>query len=66
MGVELWNIQETAKALRVCEKSVASYVKSGQLTAVRLGTALRFSPSDVADFISRKKVGPAAETAIAS
>ena len=46
---------EAADALRVHPRTVQRLVERGQLSAVHLGTAVRFDPADIADLTDRLK-----------
>lgn len=47
--------REAAKALSVCEKTLWSLTKRGELPAVRIGRAVRYDVSDLQAFIDRQK-----------
>ncbi len=51
----LLTTQEAADALRVHPRTVQRLVERGQLSAVHLGTAVRFDPADIADLTDRLK-----------
>jgi excisionase family DNA binding protein len=51
----LLTTQEAADALRVHPRGVQRLVERGQLSAVHLGTAVRFDPADIADLTDRLK-----------
>jgi excisionase family DNA binding protein len=51
----LLTTQEAADMLRVHPRTVQRLVERGQLSAVHLGTAVRFDPADVADLTERFK-----------
>jgi excisionase family DNA binding protein len=48
---------EVAKTLRVNVLTVYSYIRRGDLKAIRLGRGYRIMPEDLALFIESKKVG---------
>jgi excisionase family DNA binding protein len=51
----LLTTQEAADALHVHPRTVQRLVERGQLSAVHLGTAVRFDPADIADLTDRLK-----------
>jgi excisionase family DNA binding protein len=51
----LLTTQEAADALHVHPRTVQRLVERGQLSAVHLGTAVRFVPADIADLTDRLK-----------
>jgi excisionase family DNA binding protein len=51
----LLTTQEAAEALHVHPRTVQRLVERGQLSAVHLGTAVRFDPADIADLTDRLK-----------
>ena len=62
----LLTTREAADALRVHPRTVQRLVERGQLSAVHLGTAVRFDPADIADLTDRLKrrgSGPMTPTA---
>jgi excisionase family DNA binding protein len=48
---------EVAKTLRVNVLTIYSYIRRGDLKAIRLGRGYRITPKDLALFIESKKVG---------
>jgi excisionase family DNA binding protein len=54
----LLTTNEAADLLHVHPRTVQRLVERGQLCAVRLGSAVRFDPDDVAGLIDRVKRGP--------
>ena len=60
-NVGLLTASQVARKLNICERSVFSLTKSGELPAVRLGRAVRYALEDVASFILRNKDGAEAE-----
>ena len=51
----LFTTQETASLLRVHPRTVQRLVERGQLSAIRVGAAVRFDPADVAELTARLK-----------
>jgi excisionase family DNA binding protein len=51
----LLTTREVADALHVHPRTVQRLVERGQLSAVHLGTAVRFDPADIADLTDRLK-----------
>lgn len=51
----LLTTREAADALRVHPRTVQRLVERGQLSAVHLGTAIRFDPADIAELTDRLK-----------
>jgi len=49
--------RETAKTLAICEKSLFNLTRRGELRAIRIGRAVRYSVSDLQAFIDRAKGG---------
>lgn len=49
--------REAAKALAICEKTLWSLTKRGELPAVRLGRSVRYAISDLEAFIARRRAG---------
>lgn len=47
--------REAAKALSICEKTLWSLSKRGELPAVRIGRAVRYDVADLQVFIDRQK-----------
>jgi excisionase family DNA binding protein len=58
----LLTTQEAADALQVHPRTVQRLVERGQLSAVHLGTAVRFDPADIADLTDRLKRRPSGLT----
>ena len=46
----LYTTDEVAKLLRVSQRTVQEWIRSGTLTAVRYGRLLRIRPADLATF----------------
>jgi len=53
--LELLTVSEVCGVLRCHEKTVYRWVKNGRLTAVRVGTRLKFDPADLASFIASRR-----------
>jgi excisionase family DNA binding protein len=51
----LLNSRQAAKALGVCERTLYSLTKSGQLHPVHIGRAVRYDRQDLREFIDRQK-----------
>lgn len=51
----LWTKRQTGGVLGVCDKTLHNLEKRGQLKPIRIGTALRYDPADVAAFIESQK-----------
>jgi excisionase family DNA binding protein len=58
----LLTTSEAADLLHVHPRTVQRLVERGELSAVRLGAAVRFDPADVADLTARLKRRAAGET----
>lgn len=54
---KLLSVAELADMLSVNQLTVRRMVKRGQLTAVRIGRAVRFDPDDVAVFLASVRIG---------
>lgn len=50
---KLLTIDEVADMLQCCQRSVAAWTASGELTSVKLGRLRRYRPEDVEDFVRR-------------
>ena len=46
--------KETAKALGICERSLYALTKAGELRAVKIGRAVRYSLNDLKSWIEKK------------
>ncbi len=55
----LLTVRQVAGMLGVCERTVFSLTQAGTLPAARIGRAVRYDPSDVAEFIAASKSGGA-------
>lgn len=53
-GRLLLTSKEAAKALSVCERTLYGLTKTGELPAIRIGRAVRYSVQDLKDFIEKK------------
>lgn len=49
--------KEAAWSLRICEKSLFTLTKSGDIQAVRFGRNVRYDPADLRNWIERQKAG---------
>lgn len=54
--LKVYTIKETAELLKVTTRSIYSYIKSGKLHAVKIGTQWRITQKDIEDLL---KVGTA-------
>jgi excisionase family DNA binding protein len=53
----LLDIKEAAVILRICKRKVWELSNTGELPSVRIGRALRFDPTDLAEAIDKWKTG---------
>jgi excisionase family DNA binding protein len=53
--LELLTVSEVCAILRCHEKTLYQWVKRGSLTAIRIGSKLKFDPADVAAFIVSRR-----------
>ena len=53
----LLTTRQAAEALQVCEKTVFNLTRSGQLRAVKIGSAVRYAVADIEAFIQSAKGG---------
>jgi excisionase family DNA binding protein len=53
----LWTLKETARFLGVHPKTLERWVRSRRIPCVRVGTRIRFDPSDVVAWVSARKEG---------
>jgi excisionase family DNA binding protein len=53
--LELLTVREVCAILRCHEKTLYQWVKKGSLTAIRIGSKLKFDPADVAAFIHSRR-----------
>ena len=53
--LELLTVSEVCAIQRCHEKTLNQWVKKGSLTAIRIGSKLKFDPADVAVFISARR-----------
>lgn len=51
----LLDLKETARALKLSDRTVWTLANTGQLKSIRIGRSRRFDLADVRDFIERKK-----------
>lgn len=54
---DLWDVRRTAQFLGVHEKTIRRMVAAGGLPCVRIGSRLRFLPSDIFRWVSARKEG---------
>ena len=54
---KLLTVNELAEMLSVNQLTVRRMVQRGQLTAVRIGRAIRFDPDDVEEFLDSVRIG---------
>lgn len=57
----LLDIRETARALKLSDRTVWSLANTGELRSVRIGRSRRFDLRDVHAFVERKKQGSDAD-----
>lgn len=50
-GVKLYNIKETAEALRVTPQTIRAYIKQGMLKTVRIGKPILISHNSITNFL---------------
>ena len=53
--LELLTVSEVCAILRCHEKTLYQWVKTGSLTAIRVGCKLKFDPADLAAFIDSRR-----------
>lgn len=53
--LELLTVSEVSAILRCDEKALYQWLKKGRLTAIRVGSRLKFDPVDVATFIASRR-----------
>lgn len=51
---ELWDVSELCATLRVARSTVYDWVHAGFVPHVRLGTCVRFRPSDIQAWLDQK------------
>jgi len=51
----LLTAREAAKGLNVCEKTLWTLTKNGEIPAVRIGRAVRYDPADLRAWIEKAK-----------
>lgn len=59
----LLTAREAAKALNICERTLYSLTKAGELPVVRIGRAVRYNVQDIKDFIEKKSSENSKKTA---
>ena len=47
--------REAARLLSISERTLYSWTKRGDIPVVKLGTAVRYDPKDLAAFVEQKK-----------
>jgi excisionase family DNA binding protein len=52
---QLLTVREIAQRLRVCSATVYKLCAAGELVHVRISNAIRFSPSELAEFLARRR-----------
>jgi excisionase family DNA binding protein len=55
--LELLTVSEVCAILRCHEKTLYQWVKRGSLTAIRIGSKLKFDPADLATFLASRRTG---------
>ncbi len=53
---KLMNIREAAEALAVHPETLRRMTRDGRIPFVRVGSRLKFAPSDLLEFILRRRV----------
>jgi len=53
---KLMNIREAAEALAVHPETLRRMARAGRIPFVRIGSRLKFAPSDLSEFIRRRRV----------
>ena len=53
--LELLTVREVCAILRCHEKTLYQWVQRGSLTAIRVGSKLKFDPADLAEFIESRR-----------
>jgi excisionase family DNA binding protein len=51
----LLTMDQAGESIGLCGKSIYSLIRKGSLRCIRIGKAVRVSPSDLADFIDRQR-----------
>ena len=54
-GIKFYNIQETAKALRVTPQTVRAYVKKGRIKSNRIGRPILITENNLIEFLQANK-----------
>ena len=52
-----WRVPELARLLSLGRRTLYDLVESGQLPAIRIGTAVRISPADAAAWLAARTTG---------
>jgi len=52
-----WRVPELARLLSLGRRTLYDLVDTGQLSAIRIGTAVRISPADAAAYIAAQTTG---------
>ncbi|HLZ43770.1 MAG TPA: helix-turn-helix domain-containing protein [Candidatus Sulfotelmatobacter sp.] len=55
--LELLTVTEVCDILRCHPKTLCRWVQKGSVTAIRIGSKLKFDPADVAAFIVSRRTG---------
>lgn len=53
---KLLTAREAAKALAVCERTLAALTSRGEIPVIRIGRAIRYDPRDLMEWIEKSKV----------
>jgi excisionase family DNA binding protein len=53
--VRLLTVKEAAEMLSLSERTIQRYLKSGELSCVRLGRSVRIELKDLEEFVEKKK-----------
>jgi excisionase family DNA binding protein len=53
-NIKFYNIQETAKALRVTPQTIRLYIKQGRLKGHRIGRPILITDKDLKEFLTAK------------
>lgn len=56
-GPGLLKPKDAAKSLAISERSLWSLTASGEVQAVRIGRAVRYSPEALAEFVAKQSTG---------
>lgn len=52
-----WRVPELARLLSLGRRTLYDLIESGQLSAMRIGTAVRISPADAAEYVMAQTIG---------